>query len=113
MLTLLKYCVVTLQIDGKVSIRVSIDKIKKCFKATHTWLRQSRVEEYLYKSYYPLIVNATVMEELTGKQYSGQSDVKFSHSDVKLEFPSFNPQNYKPGLEFVTMVSHLHSELHL
>jgi hypothetical protein len=61
----------------------------------------------LYQSWYSLTVKATVTEELTGKNATGDQKLKFYYSDIKLEFPSFNPKNYKPGLEHVTLVSEI------
>lgn len=56
--------------------------------------------------FYEIFVNATFCEELTNKVASGLGSVAFSPTDVKLSFPSFNPDYFKPGLPFNVMVSY-------
>lgn len=99
-------CQFTPQIDGEVAIQLSIKDIKQCFKNTFDFVKKdSDVDNYLFKySYCSMTVNSTVTEELTGKEYSEHSIVKFYYSKVKLDFPSFNPKSYKPGLDFITLV---------
>ena len=50
-------------------------------------------------------MNATFHEDLTGKVASGQGSVSLHETDVKLKFPDFNPDYFKPGLPFEVMVS--------
>ena len=50
-------------------------------------------------------VNATFHEDLTGKVASAQGSVSLHEMDVKLKFPDFNADYFKPGLPFEVMVS--------
>nr|BAJ05272.1 CD109-like molecule [Diadumene lineata] len=95
------------KIDGHASVQVSMEDIKGCFfKTFNSFVKTySNVDKYMFQySWYRMVVNTTVTEELTGKTYSGQAELKFYYSIVKLDFPSFNPTSYKPGLDFVTML---------
>ncbi|KAK3751287.1 hypothetical protein QZH41_012192, partial [Actinostola sp. cb2023] len=84
-------------LNETASINFDVKEIKELFHSTYTWAR----ENYLYEWRYQLKINATVTNKLTGKTASKKQSVSFYLSDVKLEFPSFNPTNFKPGLPFV------------
>ncbi|XP_031563993.1 CD109 antigen-like [Actinia tenebrosa] len=89
-----------LQLTGTTSFDFDMEEILRLYLRTY----KQDYECKLYQSWYTLSVNATVTEGLTGKTASNEESVKFYYSDIKLEFPSFNPKNYKPGLDFSTVL---------
>ncbi|EDO32954.1 predicted protein [Nematostella vectensis] len=86
-----------LTVKGSSSFYFTKREIEDLFKQQYPWSQP----QYLYSSrWYSLVVNATFEEKLTGRKASGESTISFFSSDVKLEFPSFNPNSFKPGLLF-------------
>nr|AVP12646.1 CD109 antigene-like protein 1 [Littorina littorea] len=65
-----------------------------------TELRQLRVSATSSLSNQKIKFSANVTESLTGITLNGSSIVQVYNKAVKLEFPSSNPKNFKPGLHY-------------
>jgi hypothetical protein len=79
-------------------------EIKALFLHTYgcySWIQES----HMY--WYALNIKAKVTDKLTGKTASVEKSLRFYLTDVSLQFPSFNPTNYKPGLGLTVLVSSL------
>ena len=58
----------------------------------------------LYSGGYHVVINATFVEGVAGRKGSGEAELKFYKTDVKLAFPDYNPQTFKPGLQYIAQV---------
>lgn len=88
-------------VGGKGSFSFGKNEIFQLFKQSYSYISDPSI---LYQYGYSLQINATFYEDLTGKVASGQGSVSFYRTDVKIAFPSFNPDYFKPGLPFSVML---------
>lgn len=85
---------ILLQIDGTATFRVPMKQLKS-------------IDEFLNRRF--LVFEANVTETLTGSKLSSDPEkVQFFDKPIKLEFPSSLPNNFKPGLNYLAVVSMPH-----
>lgn len=87
--------------SGQGSFSFDKEHILQLFQDSFSYVSDKKI---LFRYQYRVEVNATFHEDLTDKVATGQGSVTFYQTDVKLKFPSFNPNYFKPGLPFKVLL---------
>ena len=91
----------SLQVDGVQSFSIGIKQIEDMFARNNKYWRDTDV----FLSYTQLEVSVVFTETLTSKEMSASVTLPLKTSRVALQFVSYNPASFKPGLDLVSLVS--------